>query len=160
MDHRCGSLPEPYLWWVHQTGTVFVCQSASCELWLWLVRLDWHPDSIRCHLLIQTLRTWFGLPESEFTDYLIAQIWFQIISYFLTSNRISLWISVFGLSIIYCRRKPFKFSAKTQYILTRISCLPTSILFHHYNKHPFTNSRLLTRIIILSTINNSRGPLI
>ena len=49
-------MPEPYLWWVHQTGTVYVCQSASCELWLWLVRLDWYSDSTRCHLLIQMLR--------------------------------------------------------------------------------------------------------
>ena len=40
-------LPEPYLWWVYQTGslsTVFVHQSASCELQIWLVRLDWYSD--------------------------------------------------------------------------------------------------------------------
>jgi hypothetical protein len=47
-----GACQSHYLWWVHQTGTVYVCQSASCEPWLWLVRLDWHLHSTRCHLLI------------------------------------------------------------------------------------------------------------
>ena len=48
---------QPYLWWVHQTSIVYIHQSASCELWLWLVRLDWYLVSICCHLLTQMLRT-------------------------------------------------------------------------------------------------------
>ena len=42
----CKGPPEPHLWWVHQTGSsVQYRQSASCELWLWLVRLDWYSVS-------------------------------------------------------------------------------------------------------------------
>ena len=76
------------LWWVDQTGIVYVFQSACCELWLCLVRLDWHPHSTRCHLFIQMLRTRFNLPVSEFTDHLIAQISFHISSHI---NRIPIW---------------------------------------------------------------------
>src|SRR5277367_6621112 len=60
--------PEPCLWWAHQTGTVCVCQSASCEPRLCLVRLDWHSASTRCHLLLQMLRTWLGSPEREIPE--------------------------------------------------------------------------------------------
>ena len=48
-----------------------------------LVCIDWYSDFTRCHLLTQMLRTWFGLPESDIPNYLIALIWFE---HFLSSN--------------------------------------------------------------------------
>ena len=94
----CGSMPEPYLWWVHQTGTVYVRQSASCELWLWLVLLDWHSHYTHCHLLTQMLRTWLGLPELEIPDFLIARIYFIFL-------RFHIGFLISGLSAYYASRK-------------------------------------------------------
>ena len=116
---RYGSLPEPYLWWVHQTGsTVYAHQSASCELWLWLVRLDWHSD----------LHAAICLPKYSGLDLPCRNQKFPISdrpifrSQFLIKIPMGFLIS--GLSTL----QAVKFSANTQYIPYR----NILFIFHKY----------------------------
>ena len=101
-------------------------QPACCELWPWLVWLDWFSDSTCCHLLTQMLRTWFGLPELDNPNF-----WSPRFVCVLIGFPIRFLIS--GLSLM----QAVKFSANTSIFLTRISC----ILIHKthtsgYHKHP------------------------
>ena len=119
-------MPEPYLWWVFQTGsTVHVPQSASCELWLWLVRLDWY----RTHTLpsafpnAQNL-TRLALPESEISDFLIALIWLEYFEFY--SDFLG-----YQYTCHQVLRKPSIFSTRNIYIII-ISC---PFIFEHLLLH-------------------------
>jgi hypothetical protein len=126
-----GSLPEPQLWWVHQTGsTVRARQSASCELRLWLVRLDWYSDSHaaiclpKCSGLDSACRN-RKLPISDRPIFLISVL-----------IRFPIGFLISGLSIM----QAVKFSANTQYIPHRNILLASHKppLLHIINIHSIT----------------------
>src|SRR5271156_6292631 len=48
-----------------------ICQPASCELLLWLVRLVWHSASAHCHLVSK--RSGTRSARSAYHQFLIAQ---------------------------------------------------------------------------------------
>ena len=82
-------------------AAVYVYQPASCELRLWLVRLDWYSLSTRCHLLPKRSGLDSACRHRKFPIFWSPKNWSQL---FWVPIRFPIGFLIFGLSI-YASRK-------------------------------------------------------